>query len=371
MTNIVLYIMVLFSIIGGIDRLRGSEYGLGEKFEEGFKGMGSLALNMIGIISLSPFISQIIMPVLGTLSRITGADPSIFISSIIATDMGGYSSSVEVAGTQVMAEYSGLILASMMGATISFTIPIALNLVSKEDFPFFTKGILAGIVTIPIGMVVGGLLISIPLKTIFINLIPVITLSMIIVLGLFKFQDITFKAFGVLGRGIIIISSIGLIISILDFVLGIRIISNIIPFEEGIIIVGKVAVFLSGAYPMFHIITSKLNNSFNRISEKTGFNEFSILGILSSLANCVPMLAIYDKMDNRGKVLNAAFAVSGAFVFGGQLGYVSGISREIVTPFILAKLTAGISAIILANILLETEDYKYKKLERGNGFESK
>ena len=98
-----------------------------------------------------------------------------------------------------------------------------------------------------------------------------------------------------------------------------------------------------------------MSNRFNKISEKTGFNEFSILGMLSSLANCVPMLAIYDKMDNKGKVLNAAFAVSGAFVFGGQLGYVSGISQEIVNPFILAKLTAGISAMVLANILLKVE----------------
>lgn len=360
MTYIVLYIMVLFSIIGCIDRLRGNKYGLGERFEEGFKGMGPLALNMIGIISLSPFISQIMMPILGTLSKISGADPSIFISSIIATDMGGYSTSIQVAKTPIMAEYSGLVLASMMGATISFTIPIALNLVAKEDFPYFTKGILAGIVTIPIGMLVAGLLMSIPIKTIFINIIPVIVLSIIIILGLFKYQHITFKAFQALGKGIIIISSVGLIISILDFILGIRVISNILPFEEGIKIVGKIAVFLSGAYPMFYIIESRLSKKFKRLSEKTGFNDFSILGILSSLANCVPMLAIYDKMDNKGKILNAAFAVSGAFVFGRQLGYVSGISREIVTPFILAKLSAGISAMILANILIKTEEHKYK-----------
>ena len=355
MTNMVLNIMVLFSILGGIDRLIGNKYGLGEKFEEGFKGMGSLALNMIGIISLSPFISQIMMPFLKILSKITGADPSIFISSIIATDMGGYSASKIVAEAQVVAEYSGLILASMMGSTISFTIPIALNLVSKEDFPFFTKGILAGIATVPIGMVIGGFLMEISLKDIFINLIPVIILSIIIVIGLFRFQKTTFKAFQALGKGILIISSIGLLISILDFILGIKIIPDILPFDEGVIIVGKIAVILSGAYPMFYIIKNKLSNRFNKISEKTGFNEFSILGMLSSLANCVPMLAIYDKMDNKGKVLNAAFAVSGAFVFGGQLGYVSGISQEIVNPFILAKLTAGISAMVLANILLKVE----------------
>lgn len=65
------------------------------------------------------------------------------------------------------------------------------------------------------------------------------------------------------------------------------------------------------------------------------------------------MLAIYDKMDDKGKVINAAFAVSGAFVFGGQLGFVSGISHKAVTPFILAKLVAGLSGVFLADILIK------------------
>ena len=37
MSNIVLWIIVIFSIIGGIDRLFNNRYGLGEKFEEGLK----------------------------------------------------------------------------------------------------------------------------------------------------------------------------------------------------------------------------------------------------------------------------------------------------------------------------------------------
>ena len=101
MTNIIIYIMLIFSIIAAIDRIRGNRNGLGEEFEKGFKAMGPLALTMIGIISLSPFISQILLPVLKILSKITGADPSIFISSILATDMGGYATSELVAQSQL------------------------------------------------------------------------------------------------------------------------------------------------------------------------------------------------------------------------------------------------------------------------------
>lgn len=358
MNNIVLYIMVLFSIIGGIDRLLGNRNGIGERFEEGFKAMGPLALNMIGIICLSPVISQLIMPILSPISKLTGADPSIFISSILAVDMGGYATSVEIAATEQMGQYAGLILASMMGATISFTIPIALNVISKEDFPFFTKGILAGIVTIPVGMIVGGISMDISARDIFINLVPVVIMSIIIVIGLFKFERQTIKIFSIFGKGIIVVSSIGLLFSILELVLGINLIPAMTSFEEGIAIVGKIAVILSGAYPLFYVINEKTKSKFDRISEKTGFNQFSLLGILTSLANCVPMLAIYDKMDNRGKVINAAFAVSGAFVLGGQLGFVSGVSKEIVTSYILSKLAAGISGIVLANVLIKLDKVK-------------
>jgi ethanolamine transporter len=70
------------------------------------------------------------------------------------------------------------------------------------------------------------------------------------------------------------------------------------------------------------------------------------------------MLGVYEQMNWKGKILNAAFAVSGAFTFGGQLGYVSAVSPESVNPFIIGKMAAGISSLILAFILIEFEKPK-------------
>lgn len=353
MGDIILYIMVLFSIIGGIDKLLGNRYGLGEKFDEAFEAMGGLALSMIGIIGLAPTISGLLAPGLRGLAKLTGADPSVFISSILAVDLGGYVSSAELAGSQEIAEYTGLILASMMGVTISFTIPVAINLISEEDFPYFAKGILAGIVTIPIGMLIGGIAMKLPLNTIWVNLIPVIILSILVVIGLLKYQEKSLYIFSILGKFIVVISTVGLLISILDFILGIRLLPNIIPLEESIIVVGKTAVMISGAYPLFHFISCKLDNNLNKIAGKLGINEYAFLGILTSLANNVPTMGIYGKMDERGKVLSAAFMVSGAFAFGGQLGYISSISKEIITPYLLAKLSAAILSLVLATLILK------------------
>lgn len=174
MEKIILYFITFFAILGGIDKVIGNKLGLGKKFEEGFMSMGSLALSIIGIYAVAPVLAQVLLPVIKPIYQSIGADPSIFVASILAVDMGGYHSAMEIAQTKEIGLFSGLLLGSMLGATISYTIPVAIGLIEKEDYPFFIKGILAGIITIPIGSIVGGLLSGIEFSIIFVNLIPVI-----------------------------------------------------------------------------------------------------------------------------------------------------------------------------------------------------
>ncbi len=56
-------------------------------------------------------------------------------------------------------------------------------------------------------------------------------------------------------------------------------------------------------------------------------------------------------MDRKGKILNAAFAASGAFVFGDHLAFTSAVNPEMVLPIIVSKLTGGISALLLASLV--------------------
>lgn len=361
-----IYVMVLFSIIGGLDNILGNKYGLGVKFEEGFKAMGGLALTIIGIYSLSPLLGKALMPILNPLSQLLGADPSVFISSLLAIDLGGYTTSMEIANNPLIGEYNGIILASMLGTTISFTIPVAVSLVSPKDFPYFAKGILAGIIATPAGLIVSGLMMQIGIKNIMINLIPVLLFNILITIGLIKFQNKTLEMFNKLGKAILTISTIGLLISILDFMFGIKLIEGMIPFEEGAILVAKIGIILSGAYPLLIFLANKLQRYIRVISEKYGLDEYSILGIFSSLANCIPMLGVYDKMNDKGKVINAAFAVSGAFTLGGQLGYISTVAPEFINPFIVGKLTAGILAIFLAIQLIKRDKIVKEAMDNGS-----
>ena len=349
------YIMVIFSIIGGLDKVLNNRFRLGEKFDEGFSALGGLALTIIGIYSLSPLIGKSLMPILTPFAKAINADPSVFIGSILAPDLGGYDSSIEVAISKTIGEFNGIILASTLGTTISFVTPVAVGLISKEDFSYFSKGILAGIMTIPIGMVVAGIMMKINFIDMIFNLIPVLIFSIVIIIGLFKTPKLMIKLFNLLGKLIITISTIGLLIGIIDFMFNIEIIKGMIPIEEGAMLVFKIGIILSGAYPMFYFISNVLHKYLKRAGDMFELDQYSILGIFSSLANCIPMFGIYDKMNEKGKILNAAFAVSGAFTFGGQLGYISSVSPDSINPFIVSKLVAGLSAIFVASLLIKLD----------------
>lgn len=350
-----LYVMLGFSLLGGIDKLLNNRFGLGIKFDEGFKAMGSLALTIIGIYSLSPVIARGILPLLGPLSTWMNVDPSVFVSSILATDLGAFNTSVVIARDPAIGVFNGAILASTLGATISFTVPVAINLITEDDFQYFAKGILAGIVTVPLGMVVSGLMLEIGIMKILWNLLPVMVFSLIIAYGLIKSQEKTMFLFRWLGKLILGISTFGLILGILDFSLGIVLIEGLISLEEATILVLSISIVLSGAYPMLYFLSRGLNRVLRQVTERYDIDDFSILGLFSSLASCLPMLGVYHEMNWKGKILNAAFAVSGAYVFGGQLGYVTSVAPQAVNAFITGKLAAGVTSIFVALYLIRME----------------
>lgn len=74
-------------------------------------------------------------------------------------------------------------------------------------------------------------------------------------------------------------------------------------------------------------------------------------GLVASLANNIAMFNIMENMNAKGKLLNVAFAVSAAFVFGDHLGFTAGANPDMIFPVVVGKLVAGITALILANAL--------------------
>ena len=147
--DIIIRIITVFMAIGVIDKILGNKLGYGDKFEEGITVMGTLSISMIGAISLAPVLSNILSPVIIPIYRSFGVDPSVFAGALLPSDMGGYPLAVILAEDQRFISFSGVILSTMMGSTIVFTIPVSLEIIKEEDRIFLAKGILAGLIAIP------------------------------------------------------------------------------------------------------------------------------------------------------------------------------------------------------------------------------
>ena len=353
--EIIIYIMVVFMALGAVDRIIGNRFGLGEKFEEGILAMGSLALSMIGIISLAPVLANILRPVVVPLFDLVGADPAVFAGTILANDMGGASLAVELARTEEAGQFGGLIVGAMLGPTIVFTIPVALGIIREEDRPALARGVLAGIITIPIGAFVGGLVAGFPVLMVLRNLIPIVLIAVLIALGLRLFPNGMVKGFQVFGKIIIIIITVGLAAAIIETLTGITVIQGLAPLSEGFQTVGSIAIVLAGAFPLVHVITKVFRKPLLKLGSLLGMNDKAAAGMVATLANNIPMFGMMHEMDERGKVINVAFAVSAAFVFGDHLGFTAGFDDTMIFPMIVGKLVGGVTAVAVAMFLTRKE----------------
>ena len=349
--EILIAIMAVFAVLGALDRIFGNKFGLGQEFENGILAMGSLAMAMIGIICLAPVLANILKPVVVPVYNFLGADGAMFAGTILACDMGGGALAKELTSDAQAAALGGVITGSMLGATVVFTIPVAMGILQEDDRPFLAKGILCGVVTVPIGVLVGGLVAGFPLLMVLRNLIPIILIALIIALGLWKFEKGMIKGFGLFGKGIIALITVGLVCAIVEALTGFVIIPGLAPISEGFETVGAIAIVLAGAFPLVYAVTKLLKKPLLKLGKVLGVNDTAAAGLIASLANSIATFDMMKNMDRRGKVVNVAFAVSAAFVFGDHMGFTAGFAPEMLPAVIIGKLAGGISAVVVALLL--------------------
>jgi hypothetical protein len=364
--KVIIMVMMIFMIVGAIDKIRGNKLGYGEQFEEGFNAMGPLAIAMAGVVAAAPVLAIILKPIIVPIYQLVGADASMFATTLLACDMGGYPLAMQLASDESIGNFSGLILGTMMGPTIVFTIPVALSIIKKEDRSYLGAGILAGLITVPIGCIVGGLVMNmtpykISIMTILINLIPVIIIAGLIVAGLWFAPQQMINGFNKFGTGVTVVITFFTAVAVFEYQTGIKFplmnimvepdADGVIPLESGLLVCGQIAIVLIGAFPMVKWITQTFGGPLEKIGNMLGMNEQGSAGLIANLANNIAMFNIMGEMNPKGKLLNVAFAVSAAFVFGDHLGFTAGVNSEMIFPVIVGKLTAGITALILANLL--------------------
>lgn len=361
-------LMMIFMIVGGIDLLLGNKKGYGEKFQDGFNAMGALAIPLIGMVAIAPVLKVILEPILSEIFNLIGANKAMFPTLFLASDLGGYALAAELAnGSVSIQNYSGLLQGAMMGCTICFTIPVGLSMISKykNKQSAFSLGILLGLITIPVGMFVGGLVMNvtgnpISIYEILINMVPLIFIAILIGIGLiFYIKPVTngFKKFGVIIEKITIIS---VMLAIFQYQTGIQfpLFSKMIelnangnvPIEEGLNTLTAIGIVLIGAFPLVEFISRHAKGIFEKVGHVLGMSEIGITGLLASCANLVPTFNILDQMENKSIFVIAAFSVPASCIFGDFIGIAAGFDATMITAMIVGKGVAGILAIILTHL---------------------
>lgn len=346
--NALTVIILIFALLGIIDKLLGNKLGLGAEFERGFSVFTPMILSMLGILVIAPAIGVWLSPFFDWFYSVFKIDPSIIPASLFANDMGGMTLANAIGKSESIGGFNAYVVSSMMGCVVSFTIPFALSLVKKEQHKELFLGLLCGITTIPTGCFVAGLICGIGILDLFICLLPLILFSLALGVMLILFRDVCIKVFIVVGHVFRLIALIGLGLAIFTFVTKIQVCEYFDSFESAALICVNACVTLSGALPLMYVVSRLLSKPLAKIGGKIGIDSFSTFSLLSTLVTNATTFSSMEKMDKKGVVLNSAFAVSAAFVFGSHLAFTMAFNSDYVFAVIVGKLVSGIFALLLA-----------------------
>ncbi len=347
MNRILMLIMAAGALAGGIDRIRGNKHGYGQKFEEGFLLLGPTAMSMAGMICLAPVLADVLGLVIVPLYRAIGVDPAMF-GSLLAIDMGGYQLAKELAADAGVGSYAGIVAAAIFGCTLVFTIPVGMGMIRKEERPVFARGIMLGLVTMPVGLTVGGLLAGLSFGMCLRQNLPVYALALLLLTGLSLIPERMIRGFCILADGIKVVITAGLMLAAVESMCGLELIRGMAPLGEAMEVVSSIGIVMLGSLPAAEFLRRVLSKPFARLGERLGMKGESMTGMLIGLVSVLPALSMYKDMDEKGKVVSSAFLVSGASLLAAHMGFAMSTEPDMVGALLGGKLSGALAAASLA-----------------------
>lgn len=338
------WIVAIGVLVGMADSLTGNHFKIGETFQRGFRLIGSMMISMAGIMALAPVIAGWIAPLILPLFRQLQMDPSI-VSILMGNDMGGYQMAMSLAEDPKVGMMLGGITAGMFGGTLTFSIPLGFSLIEGKARQAFSKGMLIGLGCIPVGSIAGGLVLGIAPGTVFWNNIPVLFLTALIVTGFVLFQDRLVKIMEIFGRVVEWTGTIGIGIGAFTYLTGVEVIPGMLPIMDTMQTVCGMTITMIGMFPVLEIFRRIFRPLLERIGALAGMDAEGCSGIIFTMASAAPVFPMLNDMNETGAILNAAWIVGCAAMFGSQMGLIMSIGSEYIPAFLTAKLACGLTAL--------------------------
>jgi Ethanolamine utilization protein len=349
--NIFIAIMLFFAFIGFVDKIFHLKWKLSSVFDKGLLTMGSLTLSILGIYCISMTFVQGHIKNLTVLNQYLFFDASLFVGALLSPDMGGYPIVSEICQNSGLIIFYGVLLTSVLGQTISFQLPVFLSFLETNEIDHLMKGFVFGIMMIPLGMLFSFPFLHISFSIFIKNLLPVIIFCLSIAVFIMKCPQFTIKVLRwfaniikALSYIFFLIVMIGLYFPSLQYVEESLVL-------EGLLMVLKMVIIVCGSMVLSELVLKFGSQYIQKIADFLQVNKESVIGLILNCASSLAMLPLYSKMDRKGKLLNAAFSVSGAYVFGGQLGFIAGVSAKSVTVYVIVKLMCGLLSIAFVHFV--------------------
>ena len=352
MNKVLMVIMAVGAIVGGIDRILGNKRGYGAKFEEGFQFLGSTALSMAGMICLAPVLADVLGKIIVPFYGRIGVDPGMF-GSLLAIDMGGYQLAKELAADSLIGSYAGIVTASIFGCTVVFTIPVGMGMIREEDRGCFAKGIMVGLITLPVGLVVGGALAGLSVWDCIWQNLPILVLALLLLLGLWKIPAQMIRGFCAFAKGIRCVITVGLVLGAVEYLCGFSLLKGMTPLTEAMEVVAAIGIVMLGSLPVVEFLQRILKKPFCALGRRAGMNPAGMTGLLVGAVSAIPAISMYKDMDERGKVVNAAFLVSAASMLSAHMGFTLSTEPELLGALIGAKMSGGAAAVLVAFVIVK------------------
>lgn len=362
--NIITFIMLIFFLLGFLDNITGNHFHLGKGMEKGLGQLGNMGLSVIGFYVMSVAIIEKNVDAVDRITSTLPFDPSVLSSMVLDVTMGGYSVANEIAATPEMVLFSGILVASSIGCLVAFQIPIVFTCVEKEHMGLMIRGLIIGIITVPVGVFVGGFLYGVPVLALIFNMIPIFLLCIILVFGITRAPELTRKILAVIGN---VLKAVAHGLTILVFLsLFFPQLRNIVPFDlalDSLNMTVKMTISMAGGMVLCEGALYYGEKQIKWIADIVGVNNYSVMGFIMSLVSPLAMFPIFHKMDDRGKLMNSAFTVFGAYIIGAQMSFVGQVTTgKNLYIYMLSKLISGVLAMMIAARMQEKTVVKEKDM---------
>lgn len=351
--RIIMAVFAVGALIGGIDYIIGNKFGFGEKFQEAIELMPATAFNMVGIICIAPSIAVVLRVCIAPLYRLLNIDPSM-LGGVLALDMGGYPLAMELAKDEMIGQYSGILVGSILGCTLVFAIPFGMGVLKDDAKKDYIIGIIIGLIAMPVGFVAGGILHGIPVLVLLYQSIPVFVLSLILIVGLICFPVQMISFFQKLTKGLKFLVKLGLVVGAIMYLLGFNS-EYLTSITEGMTVVVNITLALLGSLPFAKLLQVILNKPLAILGKKLHISDTACAGILIGLVSAVPVYTMMDDMDHRSRIVVSTFLIDGMAILGAHLAYTATNAPGATGALLVCKITATIVGMTIAFIYTRKE----------------